>query len=368
MRHSPVFLMILTVVTLAFGAILWEFHGAVFWGVVLAILFSPVHQRLRTRMPGRDNLAALCTLGLCLLIVILPLTLVSFSLVQEATALYEQVRSGQFNLQQHFQKGIKALPSWMVSLLDQWKLSSLRALQLKLNALAGQIAQLIAGQALNLGQNALQFMVGFGLMLYILFFLVRDGHHLLARIADALPLERSHQKALAQKFSTVIRATVKGNVLVALAQGSLGGMIFWVLDIQAPVLWGAVMAFLSLLPAVGAGLIWMPVALYLLLTGEVGHAVALASFGVGVIGLVDNLLRPLLVGKDTQMPDYLVLLSTLGGLSLFGLTGFVIGPTIAALFIASWDLYASRLGAAEAPANRPAPSTTESNAAPPNSP
>ena len=359
MRPSPVFLLILTAVTLAFGAILWEFHGAVFWGMVLAILFSPLHQRLRRRLPGRDNLAALCTLVLCLLIVILPLTLVSISLVQEATALYEEVRSGQFsqfNLQRHFQKGLQALPSWMVSLLDQWKLTSLKALQLKLNALTGQIAQLIAGQALNLGQNALQFMIGFGLMLYILFFLVRDGHRLLASIAATLPLEKTHQKALAAKFSTVIRATVKGNVLVALAQGSLGGLIFWALDIQAPVLWGAVMAFLSLLPAVGAGLIWMPVALYLLLTGEVGNAIVLASFGVGVIGLVDNLLRPLLVGKDTQMPDYLVLLSTLGGLSLFGLAGFVIGPTIAALFIACWDLYAAGLAL---PAAADAPPETE---------
>lgn len=354
MRPSPVFLLILTAVTLAFGAILWEFHGAVFWGVVLAILFSPLHQRLLRKMPGRDNLAALCTLGLCMLIVILPLGFLSISLVQEATALYEEVRSGQFNLQHHFQKGIKALPSWMVSLLDQWKLTTFKALQAKLNALAGQIAQLIAGQALSLGQNALQFVVGFGLMLYVLFFLVRDGHRLLANITATLPLEKTHQKALAAKFSTVIRATVKGNVLVALAQGSLGGLIFWVLDIQAPVLWGAVMAFLSLLPAVGAGLIWLPVALYLMVTGEVGHAVVLASFGVGVIGLVDNLLRPLLVGKDTQMPDYLVLLSTLGGLSLFGLTGFVIGPTIAALFMACWDLYGSHQ-----PSQGPSESTTD---------
>lgn len=123
------------------------------------------------------------------------------------------------------------------------------------------------------------------------------------------------------------------------------------------------MAFLSLLPAVGAGLIWLPVALYLLVIGEVGHAVALASFGVGVIGLVDNLLRPLLVGKDTQMPDYLVLLSTLGGLSLFGLTGFVIGPTIAALFIACWDLYAARLSGVGAPGTPPPPSLPENNAA-----
>ena len=126
--------------------------------------------------------------------------------------------------------------------------------------------------------------------------------------------------------------------MVAAAQGMLGGFIFWVLGIQAPVLWGVLMAFLSLLPAVGAGLIWGPVAIYFLATGALWQAGVLTAFGVGVIGLVDNLLRPLLVGKDTKMPDYVVLISTLGGMTLFGINGFVIGPVIAALFMACWDL------------------------------
>ena len=142
------------------------------------------------------------------------------------------------------------------------------------------------------------------------------------------------------KFTTVIRATVKGNIVVAASQGALGGMIFWILGIQGPVLWGVLMAFLSLLPAVGAGLIWVPVAIYFLATGAVWQGVVLTAFGVFVIGLVDNILRPVLVGKDTKMPDYIVLISTLGGMALFGLTGFVIGPVIAALFMASWDLFA----------------------------
>ena len=148
-----------------------------------------------------------------------------------------------------------------------------------------------------------------------------------------------YRDKLVTKFTTVIRATVKGNIVVAASQGALGGLIFWILGIQGPVLWGVSMAFLSLLPAVGAGLIWVPVAIYFLATGAVWQGVVLTAFGVGVIGLVDNVLRPILVGKDTKMPDYVVLISTLGGMALFGLTGFVIGPVIAALFIASWDLF-----------------------------
>src|SRR5690606_2732840 len=139
----------------------------------------------------------------------------------------------------------------------------------------------------------------------------------------------------------VIRATVKGNIAVAAAQGALGGVIFYVLGIQGPVLWGVVMAFLSLLPAIGAGLIWVPVAVYFLITGDTSQGVALILYGVLVIGMVGNVLRPLLVGRDTKLPEYEVVISTLGGMALFGLNGFVVGPLIAALFITCWDLFTS---------------------------
>jgi predicted PurR-regulated permease PerM len=177
-------------------------------------------------------------------------------------------------------------------------------------------------------------------MLYLLFFLLRDGAALARRIHESVPLEADIKHDLSVKFVTVIRATVKGNVLVAVLQGALGGLIFWLLGIHAPVLWGTLMAFLSLLPAVGAALVWVPVAIYFLVTGAIWQGLALIAFGVLVIGLVDNILRPVLVGKDTKMPDYVVLVSTLGGMSLFGLNGFVIGPVVAAMFMAVWHLFA----------------------------
>ena len=307
--QSKAFLLLLTLVTIAFGAILWQFHGAVFWGVILAILFAPLHRKLLRRMPRRQTLAALCTLGLCLVIVILPMTAITISLIQEATAIYERVRSGQLNFGLYLQQVLAALPAWAAHLLDRLNLTSIADLQEKFSSVAVQASQFVAGQALSIGQ--------------------------------ATPLDEAHKRQLVDKFTTVIRATVKGNIVVAASQGALGGLIFWVLGIQGPVLWGVLMAFLSLLPAVGAGLIWVPVAIYFLATGAVWQGVVLTAFGVFVIGLVDNVLRPILVGKDTKMPDYVVLISTLGGMALFGLTGFVIGPVIAALFIASWDLFAS---------------------------
>ncbi len=347
--QNRTFLFLLAAVTVAFLAILWPFHGAVFWAVVLAILFMPLHRRLLARMPKRPNLAALSTLGMCLLLAILPMVLIGISLLQEAGQIYERMRSGQLSFGSYLQQIIAALPDWATRLLDQFHLTSITELQEKLSSAAVQASQFLATQALNIGQNTLEFIISFGIMLYLLFFLLRDGIALGARIRRAVPLDESHKRDLAAKFTTVIRATVKGNIVVAASQGALGGLIFWILGIQGPVLWGVLMAFLSLLPAVGAGIIWIPVALYFLATGATLQGIVLTAYGICVIGLVDNLLRPLLVGKDTKLPDYLVLVSTLGGMGLFGLTGFVIGPVIAALFVAAWDLFSAEASGEKAP-------------------
>ncbi|MDD2712219.1 MAG: AI-2E family transporter [Simplicispira sp.] len=339
LQHK-VFLLLLTGVSLAFAAILWPFYEAIFWGITLAILFSPLHRHLLRSMPERRNLAALATLIFCLVVAILPMTFLSISLIQEATHIYDRMRTGQLDLGNYFQQIVAALPAWASALLDRLGLSSVTALQQNLSSVAVQGSQFIATRALNIGQNTFQFLIGFGIMLYLLFFFLRDGAALSKRMRDAIPLEENHKRNLSQKFTTVIRATVKGNIAVAATQGVLGGFIFWVLDIQGAVLWGVLMAFLSLLPAIGAGLIWIPVAIYFFATGALWQGITLTAFGIGIIGLVDNILRPILVGKDTKMPDYVVLISTLGGMALFGLTGFVIGPVIAALFIATWDLFA----------------------------
>ncbi len=340
--QSKAFILLLVTVSVAFAAILWPFYEAVFWGVALAILFAPLHKLLLRRMPRRHNLAALATLALCLVVVILPMTLLSISLLQEATHIYERLRSGQLDMGAYFQQIVAALPTWASAALDRLGLSSVAALQEKLSTVAVQASQFIAPRALNIGQNTFQFLVSLGIMLYLLFFLLRDGSALTTRIRQAIPLEEGHKRSLSQKFTTVIRATLKGNLAVAATQGLLGGFIFWALDIQGAVLWGVLMAFLSLLPAVGAGLIWVPVAVYFFATGALWQAATLTAFGVVVIGLVDNILRPILVGKDTKMPDYVVLISTLGGISIFGLSGFVIGPVIAALFMATWDLFSTQ--------------------------
>ncbi len=333
------FLLLLILVSVAFLAILFPFFGAVFWGGVLALLFAPVQRRLRHRWPKRRNLTAFATLSLILFLVILPVSLVTVSLIRQATAVYARIRSGDLNFGRYVEQVLGALPQWLYDRLNELGLLDLPALQQRLTESATQVGQYLAPQAINIGQNTLGFLVSFGIMLYLLFFLLRDGPGLAIHIRRAIPLAEDQKQLLFSKFATVIRATVKGNIAVAATQGALGGLILWALGIQGAVLWGVLMAFLSLLPAIGAGLIWGPVAIYFLATGAVWQGIVLIAFGVFVIGLVDNVLRPILVGKDTKLPDYVVLISTLGGLALLGLNGFVIGPLIAALFVAAWDLF-----------------------------
>lgn len=337
------FLLLLALVTVGLLAILLPYYGAIFWAGILALLFTPLNRRLLGWLPKRRNLASLITLTVILVLVIMPVALITSSLVQQAAAFWSQVQSGEFNLVRYLDQIIGLLPQFIRSHLEDLGLFSLEDVQKRLAESASQIGQYLAPQALNLGQMTLHLLVSFGIMMYLLFFLLRDGASLAAEVRRAIPLDSDSKGFLLNKFTTVIRATVKGNVAVAATQGLLGGLIFWFLGIQGALLWGVLMAFLSLLPAVGAGLIWGPVALYFLATGNVTQGVVLIAYGVFVIGLVDNILRPLLVGKDTKMPDWVVLISTLGGMSLVGINGFVIGPLIAAMFMATWDLFAEGL-------------------------
>jgi len=339
--EDKTFLLLVIAISLAFAWILWPFFGVVLWGTILAILFAPLYRRLLKILGQRRTVSSLATVTIVLLIVILPLTLIGALLVQEGLSVYERFQSGELNFGRYFQQVLGALPGWVSDLLDRFGLTNLRAMQERLSTGLVQGGQFVAAKALNIGQNTFDLILELIIVLYLLFFLVRDGDDLARRIRTAIPLHADQQRELFNRFTTVIRATVKGNVVVAIVQGALGGLIFWFLGVHAPVLWAVVMAFLSLLPAIGSALIWLPVAIYFLVTGATWQGLVLIAYGVIVIGLVDNLLRPFLVGKDTKMPDYIVLISTLGGMAIFGLNGFVIGPVIAAMFMAVWDIFAS---------------------------
>jgi predicted PurR-regulated permease PerM len=349
------FLLLLTIVTVAFAWVLYPFYGAVLWAVVVAVLFAPVHRRLLLSMPGRPSLAAALTVLIIIAMVILPLTIVATSLTREASILFTKIQSGEFNPGSYLQRIIDALPAWATGLIERFNLTDLSGLREKLASGLMTGGQILAPQALSIGANTFDFVIRLGIMLYLLFFLLRDGRALAGAIREAIPLRGEQKAALFARFADVVRATVKGGILVAMAQGSLGGIAFWFLGIHAALLWAVLMAFLSLIPAIGATLVWLPVAIYFLATGAIWQGIGLILYGVLVIGLVDNVLRPFLVGKGSKLPDYVVLISTLGGIEVFGLNGFVIGPVIAAMFMVSWEIFATSRREPEDDATRDPP-------------
>lgn len=339
--YSWTFIGVLTAVTIGFFAILQPFYSAIFWAATLTVLFWPIHKRILKKVNGRKNLAAMLTLLTCTLIVIIPLALASVSVVQELLAFYGRMNNEGNSFEGYLQQISDATPEWAWEWLRHFGIDGIAEVQQKLSSVATQALSFVYGQAVSLGQDTMRFFISFVLMMYMLFFFFRDGSMIMSYILHAVPIERDYLGTFGSKFTAVVKATIKGNLVVAAVQGLLGGLMFWATGIQGPMLWGVVMAFLSLLPAVGASLVWGPVAIYLIATGAVLKGIVIIAIGAGVIGLVDNILRPILVGKSTKMPDYLILLSTLGGLSLFGITGFVAGPVIAALFIAIWALFAN---------------------------
>lgn len=339
-----VLLLLLAAVSAAMLWILLPFYGTILWGTTLALLVAPLYRRLLPRMKQRRTPAALLTVVTMLLLVVLPAVLIALALAREAAVLFEQIQSGELKPTPYFRGVFEALPAGITSWLDRFGMSNFNALQQRLTEVLSQGSQFIATQALGVGQVTFDFVVQLFITMYLAFFLIRDGDGLARSLRRAIPLAPAHRQELVGKFAVVIRATVKGNLLVAALQGLLGGLAFWFLGVKAALMWAVLMGFLSLLPAVGAALVWGPVALYFLLSGEIWQGLALTAWGVLVIGLVDNLLRPLLVGKDTRLPDYLVLITTLGGMSVFGINGFVLGPAIAAMFVAVWHIYGGTRG------------------------
>jgi len=331
------FLILLAVVTALFLFLLKPFFAPILWACIIAVLFHPMQVRLEHWWGPRPNTIALVTLLACIVLVVLPVFWLLTSFVQQGVDLYQRIDSGEIRPGQFLDQIRDAFPA-IQQLVERFGIDTD---QLRESAASAAVAgsRLVAQNAFAVGQSTFEFVLKLAMMLYVAFFLLRDGRRLTDELVHALPLGDERERMLFTKFSEVTRATVKGNLLVAMVQGALGGIIFWILGLPAALLWGVVMTVLSLIPAIGASLVWLPAALYLYATGDWIAATVLIVYGFVVIGLADNLLRPILVGRDTKLPDWMVLLSTLGGLTLFGINGFVVGPLIAVLFIAFWQIF-----------------------------
>ena len=347
--YDPVFCYILGAMGISFGAgqrlfffgllvvvtffFLWMIRGfifPIFWAVVFALLLHPAYLWFCKRI-GKETLSALLVMLAALLLIVLPIAWLGTQIGQEAFAFYRSLaESGGFQI---------SIPA---PALDSLASLGVDVVELKAN-LAGWAQTAISwiiSESLMLGSATFNIVLKTLLMLYLLFFFLRDGELLGHYIMRRLPLGDRKEKALFQRFATTTRAIMKGTVFSAVAQGIVGGIIFAIAGIENATLWGAVMALLAIIPAVGPGLVWLPAGLILIGTGSLVPALIVLIGGAAVVSPLDNLLRPMLVGRETEMPDALILLSILGGIGAFGIAGVIVGPVVAALAMAVWDIFA----------------------------
>ncbi len=340
--QNAFFLGLLLLTTVAFLWLIRDFLEPVFWAAVLGSLFFPVQRRYVKWLGRRKALAAILTVLTILLIVVLPLFLIGLAVTQESVNLYQRIASGEIDLNAILDFFRRLAPT-LVDYMERFGVTQ-EDITARVSAAAVVVSQSLASRMVEFGQNALRVTLLFFVMLYVLFFFLRDGDRLVDALIRTLPLGDVRERLLFSKFTEVSRATIKGTLVVGAVQGTLGGLALWVLGVTAPIFWGVVMAVFSIIPAVGAGIVWLPAAIILIATGSLVKGIILIAFGTLVISLVDNVLRPILVGKDTKMPDALVLISTLSGITMFGISGFVIGPIIASFFLAVWAMFEHEYG------------------------
>lgn len=334
------FLALVFAVSLVFFGVIKNYLMPCFWAVVFAVVFDPLYKKFCERFSGKPYLATSLTVLAIFVSVIAPLSLVGLAAVNQGVEFFEHLSNGDYRVGatvSEFQSKTPFLPQILAK--TGVDLDSVRN---QLNDSAALLTKWVGSKALGIGQEILGTLVQIALMIYLLFFFLKDSNVILDRLIFALPLGDERERILFKRFASVTRATVRGSLLIALLQGTIGGVVFLLLGIQGAAILGSAMVLMALLP-VGPTLIWLPVAIVLFAKGLLFKGIVVVIVGALLIGLMDNFLRPRLVGQDTKMPDYLILISTLGGIAEFGLTGFIIGPVIAALFITIWGMVGSEI-------------------------
>lgn len=326
----------ISLVLLATGLFLWLISGyalSIFWAVVLTILFHPLHMRIYSAVRGRAALASLLTIGCIVGIIVIPLYLLGILVANEAVTLY-------INLSQNDTSalGILSEIEHLIAPLEKLGFDTTNISD-SLVAFAQNFSAQVGTYAFDIGKATFNTAIATALMLYILFFTLRDGVAIGARIREALPLGDTKERLLFHRFSSIVHAMFKGTFIIALVQGAIGGILFVSVGIPSAILWAVVMAVFALIPAVGPALVWLPAGLLLLFAGSTWEGFVVLGVGALLLSTIDNILRPILVAKEAAMPDVIILLSVLGGLSLFGVAGIIIGPVISAFFLSMWQLF-----------------------------
>ena len=332
------FLTILVVVSLLMAVIVYPFAQPLLWAALAAIMFQPLYRNVLRRLRGRRNPAAGLSLLIIFILVLVPAALIASMVVEQAIVLISTLQQNPIDLAALFDTVYTSLPKFAREAVDRSGWADIVMVQTKVQDLLTESAGMIASQAVSIGSGALSFFLSFGVGLYVMFFLLRDGERIGRTVLCAVPVERSIADRLAERFLGIVRATIKGTGVVALVQGALGWITLLIAGVPSALLFGVLMTIFALVPVIGAGAVWLPAGLYLLVTGATWQGVFVLLVGFFIISSADNVLRPILVGRDTGIPDWIILITTLGGISLVGFSGIVLGPLVAGLFLASWSI------------------------------
>ena len=336
-RFRQAFLLLLVAgITYLFVMVIRQFLLAVVLAAVFAGMIYPLYDWLRIKLGGRRVVAAMITLLVLLLGLGLPIAGFLALVANEAVELSQ-------GAEQWFQEQAPRLGDLRARLetlpYAEQLLPDGEQLIVQARELAGRAGPMLMGTLAAATRGTFTFLLQFFVMLYAVFFFLIDGPAILRQILYYTPLDGDEEEQLLERFVSVTRATLKGSLLIGVIQGAAAGVAFWVAGVPGPAFWGTVMVVLSVIPALGAALVWIPAVIYLFLVGQVAAAVGLLIWCAVVVSTLDNFLRPRLVGRDARMSDLLILLSTLGGIVLFGAVGFIVGPIVAALFVTVWHIY-----------------------------
>ena len=335
-RKSFVLVMTLLYIV-AFLALVGGFLQSLLLAAIFSGLVYPLYLWFVKKTGGRTSLASILTLLISLLMIIVPLLFLLILVADQAVEITEIVKPWITEHLADSDLSSGLLPDWF-PFADKLAPYSNEILA-KVGEIAGKTGSMIASSLATISEGAAIFFLNLFIMLYAMYFFLLSGRSLTDKILSYLPLTRQDKDKMVEVGLSVSRATIKGTLIIGIIQGTLGGLGFWVAGVGSAVFWAAVMAVLSVLPGIGTMLVWGPAVIYLFITGNTVAGLGLLAWCAGVVGTVDNVLRPILVGRDAQMPDLLILLSTLGGIGLFGASGLVLGPILAALFLTVLTIY-----------------------------
>jgi len=332
-------LLLVVAVTVLFLAVTWPFFKPLLLGALLAGLFHPLYRWITRLLGDRASLGAAVTLLVLLVLGLGPVSAFLGIVLQQALTMSDQAipwltqhlgAASTFNVNEWVVERFPALAKYMPSQEQMLQ---------QVGNIAKTTGAFLVGFASRMTATTAAFLLNLFVMLYAMFFFFRDGHKILERIFYYTPLNDEDETRMLTQFASITRATVKGTLVIGIIQGGLAGIAFWVAGIEGAALWGTIMMILSIIPGIGAALVWVPAVIILYVTGQYLTATLLAAWCAAVVGTVDNFLRPVLVGRDAKMPDLLILIGTLGGLFLFGPIGFIVGPIVCGLFLTVWDIY-----------------------------